>query len=64
MNKVKFLHILTNGSIFFTYKNYNYVSINYNFLEKDVKNFHYNLKLNEILTKNASLSNYKNKFLI
>jgi hypothetical protein len=58
----KIIQVFSNGSVNFTYKIFKNFSNNYTFLEKDLKNFSYNLKKNKILTNTENFLNYKNKY--
>jgi hypothetical protein len=61
-SKSKILQICSNGSIKFIFKNFKDSPNNFIFLEKDLKNFHFNIKTSKILTNNEIFFNYKNKF--
>jgi hypothetical protein len=60
--KLKIIKILSNGSLDFCYKTCNNFKL-INILEKDSKNFHFNLKLskNTLITQKKN-SEYKNKY--
>jgi len=63
LNKLKIIQVFSNGSIIFIYKSYKDSTTNYIFLDKDLKNFNFNLKKHKNLVKNESFFNYKNKFI-
>jgi len=63
LNKLKIIQVFSNGSINFIYKSYKDSTTNYIFLDKDLKNFNFNLKKHKNLVKNESFFNYKNKFI-
>jgi hypothetical protein len=59
----KITQVFSNGSINFIYKSYKDSTTNCIFLDKDLKNFHFNLKKHKTLINNGSFLNYKNKFI-
>lgn len=59
MHKIKNVCIFSNGSIYFSYKIKNKKL--YNFLEKDNKNFYFNLKKKSIV-KTETFFNFKKKY--
>ena len=63
IHKLKIIQVFSNGSTNFTYKSFKDSVNNYTFLEKDLKNFHYNVKKNKTLINNENFSNYKNKYI-
>lgn len=61
IRKLKYIIILSNGSIFFSYK----ISTNLKiplFAEKDNKNYELNMKKNNSKINNRNFPDYKNKY--
>jgi len=62
IHKVKIVQVLSNGSINFCYKTCNNRKL-FNVLEKDSKNFYFNMKKkNNLKTNHKKNSSYKNKY--
>jgi hypothetical protein len=62
IKKFKVIQIFSNGSIHFTFKSFKDSTNSHIFLEKDLKNFHYNVKIPKIIINNENFLNYKNKY--
>jgi hypothetical protein len=60
-HKLKNINISSNGSIFFSYTTSNNIKI-LHFLEKDNKNYSFNIKSVNVYTS-ETFSNYKNRYL-
>ena len=61
-HKLKNINVLSNGSVFFSYTTSNSIKI-LHFLEKDNKNFSFNIKNTNVQSTTETFSNYKNKYL-
>jgi hypothetical protein len=61
-HKLKKINVFSNGSVFFSYTKYNSTKI-LHFLEKDNKNFSFNIKNVNLKSNPETFSNYKNKYL-
>lgn len=63
MHKLKIIQVFSNGSLSFAYTNTKDSLKNCVFLEKDLKNFHYNVKKNKTITNKENFSRYKDQFI-
>ena len=61
-HKLKNINISSNGSVFFSYTTSNRIKI-LHFLEKDNKNYNFNIKNTNVQSKLENFSNYKNRYL-
>lgn len=61
-HKLKNINVSSNGSVFFSYTTTNSMKI-LNFLEKDNKNYSFNIKNNHVQSISETFSNYKNRYL-
>lgn len=61
-HKLKNINVLSNGSVFFSYTTSNSVKI-LHFLEKDNKNYSFNIKNTNVQSTSETFSNYKNRYL-
>ena len=61
-HKLKNINVLSNGSVFFSYTTSNSIKI-LHFLEKDNKNYSFNIKNTNVQSTTETFSNYKNKYL-
>lgn len=63
INKFKLVRILSNGSIYFTYKTYDNLDRS-QFSEKDNLNFIFNIKKDNNKLKEKDFSRFKDKYFI
>ena len=61
-HKLKNINVLSNGSVFFSYTTSNSTKI-LHFLEKDNKNYSFNIKNTNVQSTSETFSNYKNRYL-
>lgn len=61
-HKLKNINVSSNGSVFFSYTTSNSMKI-LNFLEKDNKNYSFNIKNSNVQSTSETFSNYKNRYL-
>jgi hypothetical protein len=61
-HKLKNINVSSNGSIFFSYTTSNNIQI-LHFLEKDNKNYSFNIKNTNVQSASETFSNYKNRYL-
>lgn len=61
-HKLKNINVFSNGSVFFSYTTSNNIKI-LNFLEKDNKNYSFNIKNTNAQSVSETFSNYKNRYL-
>ena len=64
IHKLKIIQVMSNGSINFCYKTCNNSKI-FEIVEKDLKNFHFNMKMTgDIKNTQKKTSEYKKKYFI
>ena len=61
-HKLKNINVFSNGSVFFSYTTSNSIKI-LHFLEKDNKNYSFNIKNTNKQPTSETFSNYKNRYL-
>lgn len=61
-HKLKNINVFSNGSVFFSYTTSNSIKI-LHFLEKDNKNYSFNIKNTNKQSTSETFSNYKNRYL-